>query len=571
MAKTPEQEAEDLMRKYLGKLEKGLGEAGGISPPTKVTTVEYEEFKKEYMPKRFSIYEKFCQFSERIIKIRPDKKKLPEIQESIRICHLNVTPSGVASFAILGPVIFMLIGILLSYMLPVILGGSPSIFFMGFFVIAGLLLMGPLNGVPSFLANNWRMKASNQMVLCIFYVATYMRHTSNLENAIGFAAEHLAPPLSLDLKKVLWDVESGKFPSMKESLDIYLDSWKKWNMEFIESFHLLESSLYESAEDRRIGMLDKALSVILDETYEKMLHYAQNLKSPITMLHMLGVILPILGLVILPLIVSFMCGVKWYQLAMLYNVALPIGVFYLGKKILSTRPTGYGDTDISEENPELRKYRNIIFKLGKSELKINPLYLSVIIGVILLLIGLIPVMLHVVQPEGWDMILKKNVALGGSPVGTIMTYKDDNALYYFLGYRRAKGCEGEGVGDIIGPFGLGASLLSIFIPVSLAFGLGYYYRLRTKNVLKIRQEAKALEKEFASALFQLGNRLGDGLPVEIAFAKVSSTMGDTTSGSFFALVTQNIRRMGMSVEQAIFDREHGALLQYPSKLIESSM
>ena len=49
---------------------------------------------------------------------------------------------------------------------------------------------------------------------------------------------------------------------------------------------------------------------MLEETYEKMLHYAQNLKSPITMLHMLGIILPILGLVILPLVVSFMEAVK---------------------------------------------------------------------------------------------------------------------------------------------------------------------------------------------------------------------------------------------------------------------
>ena len=62
---------------------------------------------------------------------------------------------------------------------------------------------------------------------------------------------------------------------------------------------------------------------MLDETYEKMLHYAHNLKGPITTLHMMGVILPILGLVILPLVVSFMSEVKWYHLFMLYNVALP--------------------------------------------------------------------------------------------------------------------------------------------------------------------------------------------------------------------------------------------------------
>ena len=58
------------------------------------------------------------------------------------------------------------------------------------------------------MASTWRMKASNQMVQSIFYIVTYMRHTSNLERAIEFAANHLEAPLSLDFRKILWDVET---------------------------------------------------------------------------------------------------------------------------------------------------------------------------------------------------------------------------------------------------------------------------------------------------------------------------------------------------------------------------
>ncbi|MBI3035855.1 hypothetical protein HYY71_06050, partial [Candidatus Woesearchaeota archaeon] len=73
------------------------------------------------------------------------------------------------------------------------------------------------------------------------------------------------------------------------------------------------------------------------------------------------------------------------------------------------------------------------------------------------------------------------------------------------------------------------------------------------------------------ALFQLGNRLGDNLPVEIAVGKVADVMEGTVSGSFFQLVSMNIRRLGMSIEKAIFDPLHGALASFPSNLIESSM
>ena len=64
---------------------------------------------------------------------------------------------------------------------------------------------------------------------------------------------------------------------------------------------------------------------------------------------------------------------------MLYNGVLTVVVYYLGKNILSKRPTGYGDTDISEENPELKKYRNILIKVGKGEIQITPLIISVFI------------------------------------------------------------------------------------------------------------------------------------------------------------------------------------------------
>ncbi len=562
-------EIEDIMVKYREKLGREFKES--LTEESEVSTVtsqDFSQFKKEYMPKRLTIYEKLCSISENILKITPDKKKVQEYEEAIRICHLNVTPSGVVSFAILAPLALILVGSIASFIL------LQSTFFIIFFLAVGAAIYSPLNNLPMFIANSWRMKASNQMVLCIFYVVTYMRHTSNFELAIRFASDHLASPLSLDLKKVIWDVETEKFESIKDSMDYYLDTWKRWNMEFIEAFHLVESSLYEPSEERRISLLDKALSVILDETYEKMLHYAQNLKSPITMLHMLGIIMPILGLVILPLVVSFMCQVKWYHLAALYNLALPIGVYYLGKSILSNRPTGYGDTDISEENPELKKYRNMIIPIGNLELKISPAVLSIIFIAIFLLVGMSPIMIHVLSGgSNWDLAITKD---GEPPIKTTYEIGDPNAKFSFLEYRRSQGCppgeEGAvGVGDIIGPFGLGAALVSLLLILGLGVGGGIYFRMKSSNVIKIRDRAKELEKEFASALFQLGNRLGDGLPAEIAFSRVAEVMGDSVSGGFFKAVSSNITRLGMGVESAIFDEKYGALVYYPSTLIESSM
>tara|TARA_Y100000310_G_scaffold344685_2_gene458803 strand:+ start:1785 stop:3950 length:2166 start_codon:yes stop_codon:yes gene_type:complete len=544
----PNQNERERMRNlvafYKDQVEKELG--ARVYKP-KVTSKEYQEFKRDYMPNHLTLYERLCNLSEKIIHIKPDKKKEPEILSNINIAHLNITPSGAISLSFLAPIFIILFGSLVSYVL------VQSTFFIFFFFVMGLSLIKPLGNLPSYIANNWRLKASNQMVLCIFYIVTYMRHTSNLENALEFAADHLSPPLSLDLKKVLWDVETEKYGSIKESLDLYLETWKKWNFEFIEAFHLVESSLYEGSEERRLGALDKSLDVILSETYEKMLHYAHNLQSPITMLHMMGIILPILGLVILPLMVSFMEGVLWYHIAAVYNVALPIVVYYLGKSILSRRPTGYGQTDISEENPELKKYKNVILKFGSIEFLINPIFFSLFIGVLFFILGISPVLLHSIDfPD---------IGFGQQDLSSPCGHK-----FCFLEYR-----ESQTTGEIIGPYGIGASIFSLAITIAFGLSVGIFYHLRSKNVIKIRERAKKLELEFASGLFQLGNRLGDGLPAEIAFGKVANVMEGTVSGSFFNLVSANIRKLGMSVKKAIFDPVHGALISFPSNLIESSM
>ncbi|MFA6888428.1 MAG: hypothetical protein WC254_02945 [Candidatus Woesearchaeota archaeon] len=543
---------EDLAAKYKKKLEEKLGGKIEEKLSEKVISKEYETFKEELIPIRMTWYEKACNMSEKIFKISPDKKKIPQIQKDIDAVHLQITPTGAYSFSFLAPLALIVIGIALSMFIPALFGQTMSMFFIMASLIGGFAIMYPLQQMPKYIANSWRMEASNQMVLCIFYVVTYMRHTSNLERAVQFAADHLSGPLALDLKKVLWDVEIGKYETVKDSMDAYLETWKETNFEFVEAFHLIESSLYEGSETRRISLLEKSLDVILEETYEKMMHYAQNLKSPITTLHMLGIILPILGLVILPLVVSFMAEVSWYHIAALYNIALPLAVYIMGKTILISRPTGYGDIDISDVHPELKKYKNIIIPFGKSELIISPIILSVFLAIILLLIASLPLVMHFVgMPD---------IGFGDNDPTTACGYK-----YCILDYRT------DSAGVERGPFSLFATILSFLIPLAVGVSIGLYYKLRSENVIKIREESKQLEQEFASGLFQLGNRLGDGIPAEIAFGKVAAVMEGTASGKFFTQVSSNINEMGMSLESALFNPKTGAIFSFPSKMIESSM
>jgi hypothetical protein len=521
----------------------------GIIDPSVYSSSDFKQFIKENKPSINSWYEKVCQFSGKIIKISPGKDKEESYKEALATCHMNITPEDTFAFAIIGPVIYMVLGMLLSIF---VMGGD--LFFIVFFMLSSIGIMIPLTKLPHIFASIWRLKSSKEIVLSVFYIVTYMRQNSNLEKAIEFASQHLSGPLAIELKKVLWDAEAEVYSTIKESLDVYLEKWRKTNGEFLEAINLIESSLYESTEEKRVEMLDKSLDVILSETYEKMLHYSHDIQSPISTLHMMGVILPILGLVILPLVVSFMEEVAWYHISILYNVLIPVSVYFIGKNILATRPGGYGSGDISEDNP---LYREI--KEKNKGFFSKPLNVALLIFIPLFLLGISPLLLNIALGPGNDIYLGRDEIRGraGWPV---LDYRESKTLSDDFGNPVYKG-----------PYSVVSTLLGILLVLSFGLSIGTYYVMKSKDLIIIRAHTRKLEKEFGSAIFQLGSRLGDGIPLEMSFSKVVQVMQDSEPGRFFSIVDQNIRRLGYSPEQALFDEKVGAIQYFPSALILSTM
>ncbi|MBU1129448.1 MAG: hypothetical protein KJ949_02335, partial [Nanoarchaeota archaeon] len=420
----------------------------------------------------------------------------------------------------------------------------PALFFV-LMIVVSLFLFYFVNGYPDRLANKWRLKASSQMVPAILYIVVYMRHTPNLEKAISFASQHLQYPLSLDFKKVFYNVQVGKFSTIKESLDNYLQTWRDYSVEFIEAFHLIEASLFEPSNARRIDTLEKSLQVVLDGVYDKMLKFTHNVRSPLTNVYMLGVVLPTLGLALLPL-ASAMVGdfIKPIHVFLLFNLIIPFLVFYLTNKVMLLRPGGYGESSLLERNPLYAEYTNKK-PYNKAFLICLPFF---ILGLLPLLFGYTPLPEMLGLPSDFTFA---QLGLGTSSEA-------------FFGFMQT------GTG-IVGPFGTGALILSMFFPLGLALFFSMSYKERTKNLILERGKTKQLEKEFNTSLFQLGNRIGNGTPPELSFGKVAESSKGLMTEDFFRRVNYNIRQMGMSVDKAIFDSGRGAIIYYPSDLISTSM
>ena len=126
------QKLQSLMEIYKRLLEKELG-AKLEQAPSKPTTKEYQEFKAEFLPKHMGLYEKLCNLSEKIFKIKPDEKKAVILQEAIDITHLDITPAGAVSFSFLIPLIGAVFGSLFAFLV------FKSAFFVLLFAIGALI------------------------------------------------------------------------------------------------------------------------------------------------------------------------------------------------------------------------------------------------------------------------------------------------------------------------------------------------------------------------------------------------------------------------------------------------
>jgi len=532
---------DEILRKYGGKIEEQIKtEAVDVAGFSR----DYLRFKQSLMP-NLTRYEKWCHSIGSFLTLKLSKKDDEKMRKHLEAAHVEATPSQAVTLALMSMLAVFFLG-LLVFILYFVIADVLSLILLFLTIVSALFVFYYLYSMPAHLANKLRLKASSQMVPCILYIVAYMKHTSNLERAVAFAATYLQPPLALDLKKVFWDVETGKYSTIKESLDAYLEKWKESNIEFVESFHLVESSLYEPTEERRVQVLERALQVILDGVYEKMLKFTRDVRSPLTNLYMLGIVLPTLGIALLPLASTLLgSAFRTVHVFVIFNFLIPFLVFYMTSEVLLKRPGGYGESQLLELNPDYSKF------ISK-----KPYKKALLIALPLILIGLIPFLFQI---QGFTNLFGLQSDYTFSQLGLGLFGADK-----IFGFKS--------VGDVTtGPFGLGAILMSLFIPLGIALFFAIAYKEKTKDIITSRENTRNLEDEFVSSLFQLGNRLGDGTPAELAFAHVAESTRGTKTENFFRIVNSNIQSLGMSLEQAIFNPRRGAIIYYPSDLIATSM
>jgi hypothetical protein len=303
---------------------------------------EYEEFLQDFKFRKGSLYEKICGVSEIILPINPPQRE--KFEKAIDFAHLDITPKGTFGFSVLFLILFPLFFLSLGYLFNIL----TSIPYILLVIIFSITIFWYIYTLPFTIATAFRIKASSEMVLAVLYMSIAMKVIPNLEYAIKFSASNLTGPLGRDIKKILWDVYTGKFVSVSDALDPFMEKWKRENEEFVKAIYLIKNSFFETREKRN-KVLNEAVNVILNGTKDRMRNYARELKAPLTVLNALGILLPMVGLVFFPIISIFLPDmIQPAFLVIGYDVLLPIVIYWMMKTYLEKRPTAFHQPELSK-------------------------------------------------------------------------------------------------------------------------------------------------------------------------------------------------------------------------------
>jgi len=452
------------------------------------------------------------------------------------------------------------------------------------FVIISLVVFGGIIAYLIYYFMNYPLAKAEQekrkslayLPAIVGYLTMYLKLVPNLERAIVFASEQGEGHLADDFRKIIWDTNLGLYSSMSEGLDYLAYRWKPYSMDFKEALMMIKSAMVEDNEARRTELLDKTTDNLLDSIKLKMEGYARGLSQPSLVLFYIGVLLPLLLVIILPIgsVFAKLPFSNPYILFALYDVAIPLFVFLYAKKISRRVPLLYKSPVIPDGYKGVPKKGN--FKIGKFEMN-----LYVFLGLVFV-IGLVLIIFLQFQ---FGVTLKKVMIADNLS----QKYIDNPQLYFEQQADNYISSAGLRISKNSGKYQQIVSTQKLLyslkpnhdttpyfilygLAILLALLIALYCFFSAKYKKKVQDYYIDMEKNFREVLFILASRLSEGKPMETALKETMNFFPDLViSQDLLAKTVDNINLLGMPLDQALFDPLFGSLRYNPSPMIRNNM
>ncbi len=231
--------------------------------------------------------------------------------------------------------IFCLGFITLSIILEFILGAE--IYFTTFtffgFVAATILFVYP----TQIYYLNKIMEYKKEMLNTIMRFAMYLSMKANLEYALFNSLDYTKGILKEQFNNILLKLERKEYISLGEAFKDYTTIWNEYSPEFVDSLKLLEVASLSSQDEAKEIMDESIDQIILSYNIEQK-RSSEELTQKITRVIMLGIMLPVMFMMLVPLVSVFMPDtIKASILFLGFNILIPTFLFVNGLNFSAKR------------------------------------------------------------------------------------------------------------------------------------------------------------------------------------------------------------------------------------------
>ena len=260
------------------------------------------------------------------------------LKRALSLGALDLEPYEVRSFS--NNVFIVLLLLLITVSFAVIFLTDFDLFYIILSIVITALVPGLLSiyidSYPFIRARRMRALTVGRMPEAIHHLSLSMRLTPSLDLAVKYASSSLSEPLASNLRKVLWDVYMREHSSVEEAFIAFAYDWSDWDEDFKRSLYMVRSAALEKTQEGINRVLDKANRIIIDGTKSKLEEFSNSLRIPAMVLFAVGIMLPLLLVIILPILGI---GDEWtWPTAFAINIALPLGMMIYTYHILGKRP-----------------------------------------------------------------------------------------------------------------------------------------------------------------------------------------------------------------------------------------
>jgi len=367
------------------------------------------------------------------------------------------------------------------------------------------------------------------------YISVYLKLVPNMERAVEYAISATTGYLSDKFKELIWKTRLGLYTSIEEAIDILSYKWGQFIPEFRFTLMKIRSSIVEKDNTKRELILDQAINYLLESVKYRLLLWADSLKMPATMIFFVGVFLPLLLMVLLP--IGSFTGLSLlsnpYIIGLGFDLLLPLLIYSYMSNIIENRPKFFSVPKIKLE-------------FDQKEI-INA-------GIVFLIIA------------GGGCLISYFIL---HPI--LDTTPEKISEYMWGDPEKYKYVDEDTWESIISSYDTTPYILALGCYISIALGVAFVIKMLIKSRLEEQKNYMEMEKELTSSIYFLASRLAEFKPLEECLIRTTEIMKRGHIKDLFERIVYNIKYLGLTLEEALFNKVFGVLVNIPSEKIKHIM